>query len=435
MTQVIRESIQEAIDYVENNIKDDLTAEKLAEIAGYSMFHFYRSFQSVVGIPVMQFVLRRKLLHAISEIGKGRKKNDVVYEYGFETYSGFYRSFIREIGYTPAQYLQSYKARRPYKINILQEEHTMISKKIITEVLTYWGLQDEKIADVVFAETGEISDTAKYVGDDFVIKYTPNLGNVKKTIEISKALENAGVSSPVIVQTNDGKEYIDYGELYFILSKKVEGQRILASKLYLDNYEAQARFIGEIVGQLDLALAKLDVLVDEANLGKTIKEWAVPCLKGKLEVEIDFMDHFAEKFAEIYKELPRQIIHRDPNPSNLILTDDTWAVIDFELSEKNARIFDPCYAATAILSETYEEGKEEMLLKWIDVLEDIMLGYASVIKMNEAEKKAVPYMILANQFVSTAFFADKDKYAELYTINKKMTEWIIRNFEKINILL
>ena len=151
---MIRESIQKTLDYVENNVKEDITAEDLAGIAGYSVFHFYRSFQSAVGVPVMQYILRRKLLHAISEIGSGRKKNDVVYEYGFETYSGFYRSFIREIGYTPADYLQRYKAKKPYKINILQEEHIMVSKKTIAEVLVNWDLQDAKVADIVFPETG-----------------------------------------------------------------------------------------------------------------------------------------------------------------------------------------------------------------------------------------------------------------------------------------
>lgn len=431
---MIRESIQKAIDHVERNIKEDLTAEELAGIAGYSVFHFYRSFQSAVGVPVMQYVLRRKLLHAISEIGEGKKKNEVVYEYGFETYSGFYRSFIREIGYTPVEYLQNYKAKKPYKINILQEEHIMVSKKIISEVLKNWGLQDEKIADVVFAETGEISDTAKYVGDDYVIKYSPNLGNVKKAIDISKALEDVGLSSPVVVLTEDRREYVENGELYFILTKIVNGERVMASKLYLDDYKEKARFIGEIVGQLDLALWKIDVLVDEANLGKTIKEWAVPSLKGKLDIEDNLMDEFAENFDRLYKELPRQIIHRDPNPSNIILAEDRWGVIDFELSEKNARIFDPCYAATAILSETYEEGNEEVLHKWVNVLADIMLGYDSVMKLNVAEKKAIPYMILANQFVSTAFFADKDKFSELYRTNKMMTEWIIRNLDRINIM-
>ena len=429
---MIRESIQKTLDYVENNVKEDITAEDLAGIAGYSVFHFYRSFQSAVGVPVMQYILRRKLLHAISEIGSGRKKNDVVYEYGFETYSGFYRSFIREIGYTPADYLQRYKAKKPYKINILQEEHIMVSKKTIAEVLVNWDLQNEKVADIVFPETGEISDTAKYVGEDLVIKYTGNLGNTKKAIEISKALESVGLSSPAIVPTKDGREYVENGELYFMLTKRVEGERIMASKLYLNDYEAKARFIGEIVGQLDLALSKIDVIADDAELEKAVSEWAVPNLKGRLNIEEDSMDEIAQRFAVLYKDLPRQVVHRDPNPSNIILVKDKWGFIDFELSERNARIFDPCYAATAILSETFEDN-EEMLLKWTSVMKEIMYGYDSVVKMTESEKEAIPYMILANQFISTAFFADKDKYEELYKTNKKMTEWIARNLDKMSI--
>ena len=429
---MIRESIQKTLDYVENNVKEDITAEDLAGIAGYSVFHFYRSFQSAVGVPVMQYILRRKLLHAISEIGSGRKKNDVVYEYGFETYSGFYRSFIREIGYTPADYLQRYKAKKPYKINLLQEEHIMVSKKTIAEVLVNWDLQKEKVADIVFPETGEISDTAKYVGEDLVIKYTGNLGNTKKAIEISKALESLGLSSPAIVPTKDGREYVENGELYFMLTKRVEGERIMASKLYLNDYEAKARFIGEIVGQLDLALSKIDVIADDAELEKAVSEWAVPNLKGRLNIEEDSMDEIAQRFAVLYKDLPRQVVHRDPNPSNIILVKDKWGFIDFELSEINARIFDPCYAATAILSETFED-KEEMLLKWTSVMKEIMYGYDSVVKMTESEKEAIPYMILANQFISTAFFADKDKYEELYKTNKKMTEWIARNLDKMSI--
>ena len=429
---MIRESIQKTLDYVENNVKEDITAEDLAGIAGYSVFHFYRSFQSAVGVPVMQYILRRKLLHAISEIGSGRKKNDVVYEYGFETYSGFYRSFIREIGYTPADYLQRYKAKKPYKINILQEEHIMVSKKTIAEVLVNWDLQNEKVADIVFPETGEISDTAKYVGEDLVIKYTGNLGNTKKAIEISKALESLGLSSPAIVPTKDGREYVENGELYFMLTKRVEGERIMASKLYLNDYEAKARFIGEIVGQLDLALSKIDVIADDAELEKAVSEWAVPNLKGRLNIEEDSMDEIAQRFAVLYKDLPRQVVHRDPNPSNIILVKDKWGFIDFELSERNARIFDPCYAATAILSETFEDN-EEMLLKWTSVMKEIMYGYDSVVKMTESEKEAIPYMILANQFISTAFFADKDKYEKLYKTNKKMTEWIARNLDKMSI--
>ena len=430
---MIKESVQKALDHIEINVKEDITAEELADIAGYSVFHFYRLFQSAVGVPVMQYVLRRKLLHAICEIGSGRKKNDVIFEYGFETYSGFYRSFIRETGYTPAEYLQSFKTKKPYKINILQEEHIMVSKKVIAEVLGNWNLQDEKITDVVYPETGEISDTAKYVGDDLVIKYTTNLGNTRKAIDISKALESVGLSAPEVVPTKEGREYVESGELYYMLTKRISGERIMASKLYIDDYEAKARFIGEIVGQLDLALAKIDVMAEDAELAKTVREWAVPVLKDKLEIENGFLEDVAVKFSSMYGELPRQMIHRDPNPGNIILADEKWGFIDFELSERNARIFDPCYAATAILSETFEEGNEALLSMWTAVMKEIMYGYDSVVKLTEKEKEAVPYMILANQLISTAFFAGKDKYEKLCVTNKKMTEWIAKNLDKMSI--
>jgi Ser/Thr protein kinase RdoA (MazF antagonist) len=379
----------------------------------------------------MQYILRRKLLHAICEIGSGRKKNDVIFEYGFETYSGFYRSFIRETGYTPAEYLQNFKAKKPYKINILQEEHIMVSKKVIAEVLGSWDLQDEKVTDIVFPETGEICDNAKCVGDDLIIKFTPNLGNTRKALDISKALVRVGLSAPTVVPTKEGREYVERGELYYILTKRISGERIMSSRLYLDDYEAKARFIGEIVGQLDLALAKIDVISEEAELGTTVCEWAVPELKDKLEIDNSIMEDMASKFSSLYEELPRQLIHRDPNPSNIILANEKWGFIDFELSEKNARIFDPCYAATAILSETFEEGDEALLSKWIAIMKEIMYGYDSVVKLTEKEKEAIPYIIFANQLVSTAFFAGKDKYEKLYCTNKKMTEWIGKNIDKL----
>ena len=67
------------------------------------------------------------------------------------------------------------------------------------------------------------------------------------------------------------------------------------------------------------------------------------------------------------------------------------------------------------------------------MIEEIMYGYDSVVKLSDTEKKAIPYMILANQFVSTAFFAGKDKYEELYRTNKAMTECIGTNMDKLSI--
>ncbi|MBR4734147.1 MAG: helix-turn-helix domain-containing protein [Lachnospiraceae bacterium] len=428
-----KESIQNTIDYVESNLRAEMTATELAELAGYSVFHFYRIFQSEVGMPVMQYILKRKLLNAIYEIGTGRKKIDVALEYGFETYAGFYKSFVRELGYTPADYLRKFKVKKPYRINLFQEEQIMLSHKKIAEMLTLWGMQDEKVADVIYGESGEISDTAKYVGEDYVIKYTNNLGNVLKTISISKALENVGLASLTVIPTTDGREYVENGELYFFVSKRVKGEGILASHVYLDEYEMKARFIGEIVGQLDLALEKIDIEVEEVDLLSRVRDWALPALKEVIGMDEEATEKYLQAMNRLYPKLPRQIIHRDPNPSNIIVSGDKWGFIDFDLSERNVRIYDPCYAATAILSETYEEGNEEKLKKWIAVMKEITYGYDAVVSLSDEEKEAIPYIILSNQFIATAWFAGKEKFQSIFEVNVKMTNWILHNIEQMKL--
>ena len=204
---------------------------------------------------------------------------------------------------------------------------------------------------------------------------------------------------------------------------------MMASRVYLDEYEKKARFIGEIVGQLDLALEKIDIEVEEVDLLSRVRDWALPALRGIIGIDNEAVEKYLQAMDRLYPKLPKQIIHRDPNPSNIIVSGDKWGFIDFDLSERNARIYDPCYAATAILSETYEEGNEEKLNKWITVMKEIAYGYDAVAHLSEEEKEAIPYVILSNQFIATAWFAGKEKFKSIFEVNVKMTNWILQNME------
>ena len=51
--------------------------------------------------------------------------------------------------------------------------------------------------------------------------------------------------------------------------------------------------------------------------------------------------------------------------------------------------------------------------------------------LTDEERKAIPYVILANQFVCVAWFAGQDKYAELFEVNKQMIHWLIERFEEL----
>lgn len=426
-------TIQNSIDYIEENLKTDISAQELSDMAGFSLYHYYKLFQRTIGMPVMQYILRRKLLHAIYEISYGEQMIDVSLAYGFDTYAGFYKAFKREIGYTPSEFLKKNKVRKPYRINLFEEEHIMMTHKKITELMVHWNLQQEEIRDIYYDETGNRHERAFYIGNHSVIKFSSNLGELKKHIDLTNAITNAGLLGASIVKTSDGQDYIFDNGLYFCVTKRLNGTQIKASELYKADDVTYARFIGEIIGQLHLALKNIECTVEEVDLYDKTINWALPKAKEILGMSKHFYDVYLSEFSRLYPSLPLQTIHRDPNPGNIIVSDNKWGFIDFELSERNIRIYDPCYAATAILSETYAAKDEKKLRNWIEVYKNILYGYDSIAKVSEEEMAAVPYVLLANQFVCIAWFADKEKYRDILNTNVNMTRWLIDNFEKLEI--
>ena len=47
------------------------------------------------------------------------------------------------------------------------------------------------------------------------------------------------------------------------------------------------------------------------------------------------------------------------------------------------------------------------------------------------EKQAAPYLVLANQLICVAWFAEQEKYEELLAINKRMTLWLAAHLEAL----
>lgn len=419
-----RAMIQRSLDYIEDNLQTEITAAELAEMAHISLFHYYRLFQQATGLPVMQYILRRRLLYGIYAMKQGSTKIDAALRFGFDTYAGFYKAFCREFGATPSEFLKSCRAKRPYRINLQKEEHMTVTHKKAALILKHWNLDSEIITDIYYEGTGNKNDSACYVGEEFVLKYTANLGKLKNHMDVSKAIESIGLLAAVLVETADGQEYVQDGELYFYLTKRLPGKQMVSHSFG----EGDGRFVGEIIGQLHLALSKVDACISDADLLSTVRDWALPKAKEAISLPDGFCKEYLKTFAALYPKLPRQIIHRDPNPGNIICADDQWGFIDFDLSERNVRIYDPCYAATAVLSECF--GKDDE--KWMEMYRNIICGYDSVAHLTDDERKAVPYVILANQLVCVAWFAGQDKYAELFKTNKRMTEWLLSKFEELN---
>ncbi|MBC7959124.1 MAG: AraC family transcriptional regulator [Vallitaleaceae bacterium] len=98
------ELIQKSIDYIDENIKEKISMDEIASHVGFSTFHFYRVFSSMIGLTVMDYVTKRKLQFALLELENGTKIIDVAMNYGFETHAGFTKAFKRSFGYPPNFY-------------------------------------------------------------------------------------------------------------------------------------------------------------------------------------------------------------------------------------------------------------------------------------------------------------------------------------------
>lgn len=90
------------LNFIEEHLEEKLTNAQLAELAGYSEYHFLQLFKAHTGETVMEYICRRRLFRAMDEILAGSRIIDVAFRYGFESHSAFSRAFKREFGCSPS---------------------------------------------------------------------------------------------------------------------------------------------------------------------------------------------------------------------------------------------------------------------------------------------------------------------------------------------
>jgi len=99
------ESIQKSVDYIENNICEEISIEDLAKVAHLSYFYFHRLFSRLVKKPVQEYIKLRRLARACESLkNKNNRILDVALEFGFGSHEGFTRAFKDTYGITPADY-------------------------------------------------------------------------------------------------------------------------------------------------------------------------------------------------------------------------------------------------------------------------------------------------------------------------------------------
>jgi AraC family transcriptional regulator len=126
--------IQNALDYIENHLTEEIDYEQLAKVSFSSTYHFQRVFSILCGYSLGEYIRNRRLSLAGTELAAGKNKViDVALKYGYDSPDSFTKAFVRFHGITPSQAKEpgaQLKSFSPLSIKITLEGGSIMSYKL-----------------------------------------------------------------------------------------------------------------------------------------------------------------------------------------------------------------------------------------------------------------------------------------------------------------
>ncbi|MGO5064060.1 AraC family transcriptional regulator [Clostridium sporogenes] len=129
------EGIDEAINYIEENINEEIPIENIAKKAFVSTFYFQKGFAMLCGFTVKEYIRQRRLTLAGRElVSTDEKIIDIALKYGYNSPDSFTKAFTRFHGVTPTAVRKDgamIKSFAPLKIKFSLEGGYIMDYKIV----------------------------------------------------------------------------------------------------------------------------------------------------------------------------------------------------------------------------------------------------------------------------------------------------------------
>ena len=108
----LMEKFNTVFDYLNEHFAEDLTLEKVADVAGFSKFHFSRLFKQCSGYNFYDYLCYKRIKSAETLLLKpGVSITEVALQSGFSSLSTFNRTFKKLKGCTPSEYRSLYSSQ------------------------------------------------------------------------------------------------------------------------------------------------------------------------------------------------------------------------------------------------------------------------------------------------------------------------------------
>ena len=228
------ERMNNALDYIENNLDNDIDLNEIAKIACQSVSNFQRMFSIIADIPLSVYIRRRRLTLAALELQNTNIKIiDLALKYGYDSPEAFTRAFNVIHGVAPSLArekgirLKAYP--RIYFLLTVKGVIAMDYRLEKREAFKVYGLEDVYTFENIENEKGrsipqvwqDLCKNKKFRGG--VRKWAILVyKDVKSTLEEDRSKSYSAINlymikvywsiGKLIVEAQNGEEKAEYGE-------------------------------------------------------------------------------------------------------------------------------------------------------------------------------------------------------------------------------
>lgn len=202
--------IEDVIDYIEQNILENINCDELAAKMNLSVYEFRRIFAFIVGCPLSEYIRKRRLSLAACEIlnGESVDMRTISEKYGYATQSAFIKAFGEQHGVSPTAYLKGKTdinlfTRPRFEMNVFGREN--IPFKIIKTdgfyITGFCGVSlitDTCCCENVWSSFYESGTEQKINCDELYVSYKNQGSNVLCHIGAKSDSEGNGLNSTFV---------------------------------------------------------------------------------------------------------------------------------------------------------------------------------------------------------------------------------------------
>ncbi|WP_152655698.1 AraC family transcriptional regulator [Oceanobacillus sp. CFH 90083] len=108
----MQNSMNKALQYIEENLDVEMDEKEIEKITGTSIYHFRRMFSFLTGMTLTAYIRHRKLSNAMFDLLRDDVNvTDTAFKYGYNSVDGFSRAFREWTGFNPSEVKKQQKQR------------------------------------------------------------------------------------------------------------------------------------------------------------------------------------------------------------------------------------------------------------------------------------------------------------------------------------